>query len=151
MVDILHRVGIKSSIDQVYEALTTCEGLAGWWTVNTQGESKVGGVLQFRFSADGREIGGFDMKVLELHPASRVLWEVVGGPAEWIGTKISFELKQENDYSIVLFKHQGWKEPVEFMHHCSTKWAIFLMSLKSLVETGKGAPSPDDVRIGDWH
>jgi uncharacterized protein YndB with AHSA1/START domain len=151
MVDILHRVGIKSSIDEVYKALATREGLAGWWTTNTQGESKVGGVIQFRFSADGREIGGFDMKVLELHPASRVLWEVVGGPAEWIGTKISFELKQENDYSIVLFKHQGWKEPVEFMHHCSTKWAIFLMSLKSLVETGKGAPSPDDVRIGDWH
>jgi uncharacterized protein YndB with AHSA1/START domain len=151
MVDILHRVGIKSSIDEVYKALATREGLAGWWTTNTQGESKVGGVIQFRFSADGREIGGFDMKVLELHPASRVLWEVVGGPAEWIGTKISFELKQENDYSIVLFKHQGWKEPVEFMHHCSTKWAIFLMSLKSLVETGKGTPSPDDVRIGDWH
>jgi uncharacterized protein YndB with AHSA1/START domain len=151
MVDILHRVGIKSSVDEVYKALATREGLADWWTTNTQGESKVGGVLQFRFSADGREIGGFDMKVLELHPAARVLWEVVDGPAEWIGTKISFELKQENDYSIVLFKHQGWKEPVEFMHHCSTKWAIFLMSLKSLVETGKGTPSPDDVRIGNWH
>jgi len=25
------------------------------------------------------------------------------------------------------------------------------MSLKSLVETGKGNPSPDDVTIGDWH
>jgi hypothetical protein len=37
------------------------------------------------------------------------------------------------------------------MHHCSTKWAIFLMSLKSLAETGRGQPSPGDVRIGDWH
>jgi uncharacterized protein YndB with AHSA1/START domain len=42
MVDILHRVGIKSSLDQVYKALTTREGLAAWWTNNTQGESKVG-------------------------------------------------------------------------------------------------------------
>ena len=32
------------------------------------------------------------MKVLELAPAARVLWEVVGGPGEWIGTKVSFEL-----------------------------------------------------------
>jgi hypothetical protein len=23
----------------------------------------------------------------------------------------------------VLFKYEGWQEPVEFMHHCSTKWA----------------------------
>ncbi len=32
MADILHRVGIKSSLDEVYKALTTREGLAGWWT-----------------------------------------------------------------------------------------------------------------------
>jgi len=151
MVDILHRVGIKAPLDEVYQALATREGAAAWWTTSTQGDSKVGAVLKFRFSAEGKEIGGFDMKVLELQPGKRVLWQVVDGPAEWIGTRISFDLRQEGDYSIVLFKHQGWKEPGEFMHHCSTKWAIFLMSLKSLVETGKGNPSPDDVRIGDWH
>ncbi|MEO6032425.1 MAG: SRPBCC domain-containing protein [Burkholderiaceae bacterium] len=150
-MDILHRVGIRSSLDEVYKALTTRAGLAGWWTTDTQGENRVGEVLRFRFSVDGAEIGGFDIKVLELHPATQVLWQVVDGPAEWIDTRIRWELRQEGDYCIVLFKHQGWKEPVEFMHHCSTKWAIFLMSLKSLVESGKGAPSPDDIKIGDWH
>jgi uncharacterized protein YndB with AHSA1/START domain len=151
MVDILHRVGIKAPLTAVYEALATREGAAGWWTTNTQGESKVGGMLKFVFSADGKELGGFDIKVLALEPGKRVLWQVIEGPAEWVGTKISFDLKQEGDYSIVLFKHEGWKEPVEFMHHCSTKWAIFLMSLKSLLETGKGAPSPDDVKIDNWN
>src|SRR5688572_26040039 len=106
MVDILHRVGIKSSPNKVYQALTTCQGLAGWWTDETEGESdKVGGAIQFRFSAHGAEIGRFNMKVLELHPAKRVLWQVVDGPAEWIGSKISFDLKQDGDYCIVLFKH----------------------------------------------
>ncbi|MGZ5215079.1 MAG: SRPBCC family protein, partial [Caldimonas sp.] len=147
MVDILHKVGIRASSEEVYRALTTREGLAGWWTKNTKGEGEVGSVIDFRFSAGGAEIGGCEVKVLELAPARQVLWQVISGPAEWIGTRIAFELKQEGDYCIVLFKHQGWKEPVEFMHHCSTKWAIFLMSLKSLVETGKGAPNPDDVKI----
>lgn len=152
VVDILHRVGIKSSPEQLYQALATREGVAGWWTTDTRGESKVDGVLRFRFRADdGREIGGFEMKVLELNPATRVLWQVVDGPAEWIGTRISFDLKQEGEYSILLFRHLDWKEPVEFMHHCSTKWALFLMSLKSLVETGKGAPSPGDVKIDTWN
>jgi uncharacterized protein YndB with AHSA1/START domain len=151
MANILHRVGIKSSPEEVYKALATRDGLAAWWTNNTQGESKVGELLKFRFSVGGTEIGGFDMKVLELQPGKRVLWQVVGGPEEWVGTKVSWDLKQDGEYTIVLFNHQEWREPVEFMHHCSTKWAIFLMSLKSLVETGKGAPSPDDVRIGDWH
>ena len=147
MVDILHRVGIKSSSpDAVYDALSTREGLSRWWTNNTHGDGKLGGVLQFRFGA-----GGFDMKVVELHPSRRVLWEVVDGPEEWIGTKVIWELKQDGDYTIVLFKHQGWKEPVEFMHHCSTKWAIFLMSLKSLLETGRGTPDPDDHKIDNWN
>jgi uncharacterized protein YndB with AHSA1/START domain len=147
MADILHRVGIKSpSPEAVYKALTTLEGLSAWWTNNTQGEGQVGGVLKFRFGA-----GGFDMKVLELHPAKRVLWQVVDGPAEWIGTKVSWDLKQEGDYAVVLFKQEGWKEPVEFMHHCSTKWAVFLMSLKSFLETGKGTPDPHDIKIDNWN
>jgi uncharacterized protein YndB with AHSA1/START domain len=151
-MDILHRVGIKSSSDEVYKAVATRDGLAAWWTTDTQGEGgKVGTTLKFRFSADGVEIGGFEMKILELDPAKQVLWQVVDGPAEWIGTRIHWELRQDGDYCIVLFKHQGWKEPGEFMHHCSTKWAIFLMSLKSLLETGTGSPSPDDVQIGNWH
>ncbi|HSV40527.1 MAG TPA: SRPBCC domain-containing protein, partial [Nocardioidaceae bacterium] len=111
MVDILHRVGVKSSsLNEVYSALTTLEGLSGWWATDTDGKTDVGGVLEFRFAP-----GGFDMKILELVPAERVLWEVVDGPEEWIGTHVSFDLSQVDDYTIVLFKHSGWAEPVEFM------------------------------------
>lgn len=152
MADILHRVGIQSTPAAVFQALTTRDGLAGWWTDATQGEGSAGGVLTFRFfNAAGVELGGFDMKVLELNPDKRVLWQVVNGPVEWIGTRIEWELKQEGEYTIVLFRHLGWTEPVEFMHHCSTKWAVFLLSLKALLETGTGAPSPRDVKIDNWN
>jgi hypothetical protein len=69
---------------------------------------------------------------------------------EWIDTKISWELKQEDDWTSVLFKHRGWKEAVDFMHHCSTKWGVFLLSLKSFLETGKGAPNPNDLKLDSW-
>ena len=143
MVDILHKVGIKSSPLRAYDALATREGLSGWWTKDTQWDGKVGSVISFRFG----DRGFIDARVLELDPAKRVLWEVVGGPANWIGTKISFDLVHDGDSVFVFFKHQGWKEPNEFMHHCSTKWALFLMSAKSLVETGTGAPYPNDVHV----
>lgn len=146
MADILHRIGVTGSPDAVYAALTTVEGLAGWWTEDTDGDAGVGGVVRFRFVP-----GGFDMKVLESKAAERVLWEVVDGPEEWVGTRVSFDLSQEEGFTIVLFRHEGWEEPVEFMYHCSTKWAIYLMSLKKMVETGKGEPSPHDVRISNWH
>ena len=148
MADILHRVGVKTATpEKVYDALTTVDGLAAWWTGDTKGTGDVGGVLQFRFPP----VGGFDMEVLELKPAERVVWRVADGPEEWVGTTITWDLRQEDDYTIVLFQHQGCKEPVEFMHHCSTKWGSYLMSMKSLLETGEGAPAPRDVRISDWH
>jgi len=147
MVDILHRIGVEnSSPDKVYDALTTLDGLSGWWASDTKGAVEVGGVLEFRFAP-----GGFDMQVLELQPAERVVWRVVDGPAEWVGTTVNWEIKQDGDYTIVLFSHRGWKEPGEFMYHCSTKWAIFLMSLKSLIESGTGNPEPRDVQISNWH
>ncbi len=151
MVEILHRVGIKSSVYQVYQALATPAGVAGWWTRDAHGAAEVGGRLRVRFHADGREIGAFDLKLLELLPAQRVLWHVIEGPPEWIGTEIRFQLEQQGEHAIVLFKHEGWKEAGDFMHHCSTKWALFLMSLKSLLETGTGAPSPRDVKIDNWN
>ena len=147
MVDILHRIGVQTPTpEKVYDALTTVDGLRGWWTDDTKGSGEVGGVLAFRFPQ-----GGFDMEVVEARPSERVVWRVVDGPEEWIGTTIDWRLQQSGDDTVVLFAHQGWAEPVEFMHHCSTKWGSFLMSLKSLLETGEGAPAPRDVPISDWH
>ena len=36
------------------------------------------------------------------------------------------------------------------MHHCSTKWAVFLLSLKALLEAGKGSPNPNDFKLDSW-
>lgn len=146
MVDILHRIGVKAPVAEVYSALTTTGGLSRWWATSTTGSGdRRGGVLQFRFIE-----GGFDMKVLELAPNEHVLWEVTDGPKEWIGTRIDWQLSRADDFTVVLFQHQGWDKPVEFMYHCSTKWASFLLSLKASLESGQGAPDPHDVVLGNW-
>jgi uncharacterized protein YndB with AHSA1/START domain len=143
MVDILHRVGINASPRDVYNALTTLDGLSSWWTSDTQGRPEIGGVIKFRFG----DRGFFDMKVLELEPEKRVMWEVVDGPKEWIGTKVIWDLSPEGAGTTIRFKQQGWREPVDFMHHCSTKWASSLFSLKAQLENGKGSPYPNDFLI----
>jgi len=58
---------------------------------------------------------------------------------EWIGTELTFDPREKNGVTIVLFAQRGWREQVEFMHYCS---------LKSLCETGKGTPYPEDLDIG---
>ena len=144
MFDILHRIEIDSTPERVYQALTEEKGLAGWWTMDTNASPAVGAIDQFRVGDRGFN----DMKVLELVPGQRVQWRCVDGAREWIGTELTFDLKQENGRIIVLFAQRGWKEQVEFMHYCSTKWATYLLSLKSLCETGTGRPYPNHIDIG---
>lgn len=51
---------------------------------------------------------------------------------------------------MLLFTHGDWREPVEFMHHCSTKWAYHLLGLKGWLEGGEATPYPADKRISSW-
>jgi hypothetical protein len=66
------------------------------------------------------------------------------GLAGW-WTKNVKASREDNGVTVVLFAQRGWREQVEFMHYCSTKWGTYLLSLKSLCETGKGTPYPEDV------
>lgn len=141
MPDILHRVGIDASAEKVFKALSEEKGLAGWWTRNVTAPPCVGVVLEFRFDDKGYNL----MKVLELTPGKRVRWQCVDGAKEWIGTELTFDLREKDGTTVLLFAQRGWKEQVEFMHYCSTKWATYLLGLKKLCE---GTPYPDDADIG---
>jgi uncharacterized protein YndB with AHSA1/START domain len=152
MPDIIHRVGIRASLAKTYEALATIPGLSGWWTEDTSGESRVGGKIAFSFRrATGEMVGTIYMDVMELSAPTRVRWQGVDDPPEWHKTDITFDLSEQDGMTIVLFGHRGWREESEFMAHCSTKWAIFLISLRDYLESGTGNPSPRDVTIGNWH
>jgi len=152
MVNIIHRIGIKSSVSQVYKALISPEGLAHWWTEEVLGESQVGGKMVFRFrTKSGELLGEMVMEVHELNEDENVRWRCLEGPSEWVGTDITFQLSEQDNQTIVLFGHRNWSEAVEATYHCSMKWATFLLSLREFLETGKGRPSPHDLKIDNWN
>lgn len=147
MPDILHRIGIDAPVEKVYEALTLQEGISSWWTQKVKAVPQIGAIMEMRFKEDSMIM---NIRIEELKPNAFIKWLVLAGPPEWIGTTINFELKREDGMTIVLFAHRGWKEQVEFMHHCSTKWGYYMLSLKSLIENGKGTPHPDELALGNW-
>jgi uncharacterized protein YndB with AHSA1/START domain len=143
MAEIRHRVGIRGSAVEIYDLLTTDSGLSRWWTTDTRGAGKVGSIIEFRFGG-----GGPDFAVIELIPERLVRWRHSGDiPDDWKGSEILFELHEDKTQTIVNFSHYNWARSDEFLAHCSTKWGVFMMSLKSCIETGKGQPYPDDVHI----
>lgn len=142
MANICLAFGTRTDVSVIQAALGTVEGLQAWWTEGTSGSAVEGGTLAFRFGGNG----GFDMQVLQAG-AGKVQWKCTSGPEEWLGTHIEFGIQAGEQQNRVIFRHTGWAAESSSFHHCSMKWATFLLSLRDYVEGGKGRPFPNDIRI----
>lgn len=135
---IHHRLLIEKPVENVYEALTTQKGLAGWWTPETVARPEAGSISKFSFDSHSIEI-----KVEALRPYSLVKWSTLQASDEWAGTSMTFELQPHAKGTILIFHHEGWQGYCEHLASCSYDWALFLRSLKFLCEKGKGFPYPE--------
>ncbi|MCH8496243.1 MAG: SRPBCC domain-containing protein, partial [Balneolales bacterium] len=113
-----------------YDVLTTEKGLGAVWTPKLTVKPEIGFVNEFDFNEESLT----KMKILELDKDFRILWECVESDPEWVGTRISFELKEENGVTTVLLKHSGWRELTEYYSWCNYNWSMFLMRLKKYCE-----------------
>jgi len=147
METIRHRVGIDAPLPKVREALVTTDGVAQWWTRDVRSRS-IADEMEVWF---GGEKPAATLTV-DTSDETSVRWSCLQGPPEWIGSTINFELNEPDDSgeTVVLFSHEGWQEPVEFMHHCSTSWSSYLRSLKHALEQDAGEPWPDNERVSSW-
>ena len=146
MIAIRHRIGVNVPQHQVHRAFATVAGVASWWTHDVTGDDTVGGKLLLYF---GRPEPRLVLEVVELTD-DRVGWRCLEGPDEWVGTTFTFALSHADGETTVLFTHDGWREAVPFLAHCSTKWAYFLLGVKAMFEGGQATPFPGDLKISSW-
>jgi len=143
MPDIMHLLKINASPEQVYEALTTSEGIRNWWTRDADLDSMVGGTGEFRFgSYGGNQVT--KVKVTELVAPTRVAWKTTSSfRPEWVGTTITFDLRADGAGTIVSLAHRGFPQADDVYAMCTTGWGYYLVSLQQYLQAGAGAPSPD--------
>ncbi|HEY3041994.1 MAG TPA: SRPBCC family protein [Pyrinomonadaceae bacterium] len=70
-----HKVTIDASKDKIFKAITTEQGLQGWYSPKVEGKTDKGGEVTLSFS---EHEGPFRWKVAEAKPDSLVRWECVG-------------------------------------------------------------------------
>ncbi len=136
MAEIKITVTIKTNPEKIYKAITTQEGLAGWWAKQTIAKPEVGFVNVFTFGTSPNE-----MEVTQLSPNKKVKWKCIRSTDEWVDTSISFDLEEKDGKTILRFAHSNWKSETDFMAFCTYDWSRFLGSLKSFCETGTGTPA----------
>jgi len=136
MINIEHKLVIKTLSDVVYNAITTQQGLESWWAKETIAKPEVGFVNVFIFGTLRNE-----MEITELIRNKRVEWKITKSIDEWVDTTITFDLEEKEGKTILRFGHNGWRASTDTYAECNYAWARFMTSLKSFCETGTGTPS----------
>lgn len=129
---------IDAPITTVFDAVSTPEGLSGWWTTDASGVSAPGGELRFAFQ-DGAAV----MRVEERTRPAAERWTCVGhsGQPEWAGTTVTFQLTEVSPAATRLeFTHGGLRPQLDCYGQCSAGWTYLMGSLAALAETGTGTP-----------
>jgi uncharacterized protein YndB with AHSA1/START domain len=148
MPDILHRISIDASREDIHDLVATTDGIARWWTGRPlDGDSTVGGRFGIYFGDADTPAAVMQM---ESDTADEVVWRVIEGPDAWVNTLITFALHpSSNGGTTLLFTHANWPEASEFMSGCSTNWGAYLTSLKYGAEGIDFHPYPQG-EISRW-
>ena len=139
---------IQASPRALYAAVTTVQGLQGWWSHDTVASD---GEVTVRFGG-----GNFQtLRLVDLIPDRRVVWEWIAqyfpveGTSqtdEWVGTRVSFEIEAHPDGSSTLtFTHDGLTPQVACYGLCNPGWTRCLGSLTGYLEKGIGTPYIGDA------
>src|SRR5918999_2846330 len=89
MPNIRHEVLIGATDEHVFRAISSQEGLAGWWTRDAKATPTRGSVARFPFGPTYFK----EMEITDITPSTHVAWKCITGCDEWVGTTISFELQ----------------------------------------------------------
>lgn len=128
MADIMHLITIEAPAPRVYEALTTAEGVRAWWTPDADLDSTVGGFGTFRFH-EGADVT--KVQIEDLEPPLRVRWKAVESfRPEWAGTTIGFDLRADEDRTVLSFAHRGFVEADAVYALTTTGWGVYLSRLQ---------------------
>ena len=137
MKTIIHAVHIHASQQQVYEALTTPEGLSEWWTTQVSVEPYTGGVVHFTFHGDFHP----QMQQSVLEPHRVVHWTCVSGHPNWQDNTFAFTLEDRKGETLLQFVQEYAQELSDETYGTyNFNWGYYLNSLKLLCETGTGTP-----------
>jgi uncharacterized protein YndB with AHSA1/START domain len=132
MTDLYHQITIEAPAEHVFAALTTQEGLRAWWTEDSVAEARPGGMAEFGFME--RSVV-FRMRIDELDPPHRIAWSCVGGPPDWVGTTISFELAAlDARKTKVSFVHADAHSEAKAIAERNTTWGCLMRQLKHHLE-----------------
>lgn len=139
MADMHHLIQLDGvDAAAAYAALTTQDGITGWWTSRAEVlGADVGDELKMRFPDAPMT---WDMRVAVADEPARVEWDCFGGPPGWPGTRVVWGVEKTDAGAVVRLDHAGFPEVDDMFRIVTVGWAQMLLSLKAYLESGRRQP-----------
>jgi uncharacterized protein YndB with AHSA1/START domain len=139
MSEIITQFDVDAPAAAVWKALTTAQGIRGWWTTQAEVPGGEGAVVKLRFPDAPIS---WDLRIDEATENELLRWHCVGGPPPWVDTEILFRLGDapDSEGTRVLFDHVGWNDAEEMVRIVTFGWVRMFVRLKAYAETGKSEP-----------
>lgn len=127
---------IKAGAVRVFEAVTTPQGLDTWWTKQSKGEAKLGSPYLLHFGP------GYNWRARVTKCVQARAFELTMGEshADWMNTRVGFQLSEHNRTTTLEFSHLGWPAANEHYRVSVYCWAMYLRILTRQIEYGEAVP-----------
>jgi uncharacterized protein YndB with AHSA1/START domain len=139
MADMHHLIqGDGVDAAAAYLALTTQDGITGWWTSRAEvSGAAVGDVLKMSFPDASFT---WDMRVDRVDTPTLVEWDCIGGPPGWDKTRVRWGVQAAETGVVVRLDHTGFAAVDDTFRIVTVGWSQMLLSLKAYLETGVRKP-----------
>lgn len=136
MADILHDFPINAPLEQVFQAVSTPDGLDQWWTMRSRGTPALGSEYELWFGPD------YDWRAVisRWSPPTELEFRMTRAAGDWMNTRVGFVLRQDGGATAVRFHHSDWPGPGEHYRISCFCWAMYLRILRRYLEAGETVP-----------
>ncbi|MFC4606839.1 SRPBCC domain-containing protein [Streptomyces maoxianensis] len=136
MADIAMQLHIEADADTLYAAISTTEGIRGWFTTTATADKDVDGLHELQFPGAPEP---WRLRITEAEPGKRLVLAAENGP--WTGTLQSYEVLTRPEGDVTMrFTHSGFPAVDDAYRDFTYGWATKFVQLKAYAETGKPAP-----------
>ena len=137
---------VSKSSKEVYHAINN---VRGWWSEEIEGDTDK---LNAEWNYHYQDVHRCKMKIIELVPGQRVVWQVLDNyfsftkdKKEWTGNTIVFNITENDNATHLQVTQIGLVPEYECYDVCENAWNTYIQkSLYNLITTGKGQPNSSE-------
>ena len=136
MPDIYSDFPVKVPPADVFRVVSTPAGLDQWWTKRSAGTAAMGAEYELWFGPEY----DWRARVAACAAPQRFELEITRAGADWVGTRVGFEITGTGATSQVRFHHTGWPVANEHYRVSCYCWPMYLRILRRYLEYGETVP-----------